>query len=220
MSVHEAPLREVLRGLPVFSKVANCDLDPDALPLEPLQALEAELRTAAAAGEAEPHAMTLSTVASHGMPSSRVLLCKDIDATALYFATSSMSRKGQELAGNGQAAASFYWRGSGRQFRVLGQVVAQDETVSAADFTARSRGARIAALVHRDVPPTSMEDVLALGAAVDASTPDDATAPADWVVYALVPQEAELWQGRQDRLHQRVVWTRSTGGWQRGWLWP
>jgi hypothetical protein len=46
MSAHEAPLREVLRGLPVFSKVANCDLDPDALPLEPLQALEAELRTA------------------------------------------------------------------------------------------------------------------------------------------------------------------------------
>lgn len=87
MEPHEAALREVLRGLPVFSKVTGLDLDLDSFPLEPLQALDAELRTAAAAGEAEPHAMTLSTVASNAMPSSRVLLCKDIDASALNFAT-------------------------------------------------------------------------------------------------------------------------------------
>jgi pyridoxamine 5'-phosphate oxidase len=154
------------------------------------------------------------------MPSSRVLLCKDIDATALYFATSRQSRKGQELEENSRAAVNFYWRGSGRQFRVRGHVVVQDETVSAADFSARSRASRVAALAHRDAPPTSIADVVALAAAVDAATPADLPTPSDWVVYGLVPEEAELWQGRQDRLHHRVSWTRSNGTWQFGLLWP
>jgi pyridoxamine 5'-phosphate oxidase len=220
VNTSEIPLREVLRGLPVFAGVSEKPLDPEALPLNPLKALDAELRIAIEAGEAEPHAMTLSTVSAAGTPSNRVLLCKDVDGTALHFATSSRSRKGQELAGNDRAAVNFYWRGSGRQFRVVGQVAAQDEVVSAADFAARGRGSRIAALVHRDVPPATMQEVLSLAVAADASTPDDAPAPADWVVYALIPEEAELWQARRDRLHHRVVWTRSADGWQRGLLWP
>lgn len=220
MVTPETPLRDVLRGLPVFAGLSDEFFDPEVLPLDPLQALETELRTAVDAGEAEPHAMTLSTVSAAGTPSSRVLLCKDVDGTALYFATSSLSRKGQELASNDRAAVSFYWRGSGRQFRVVGQVVAQDEEVSAADFAGRGRGSRIAALVHRDVPPTTVEEVLDLAAATDAATPDEAPAPPDWVVYALIPEEAELWQARRDRLHHRVVWTRSVDGWQRGLLWP
>jgi pyridoxamine 5'-phosphate oxidase len=65
-----------------------------------------------------------------------------------------------------------------------------------------------------------MQEVLSLAVAADASTPDDAPAPADWVVYALIPEEAELWQARRDRLHHRVVWTRSADGWRRGLLWP
>lgn len=214
------PLREMLRRLPVFGDVPLRPLDPASLPCHPLQALEAELRAAIIAGEPEPHAMTLSTVSRSGVPSSRVLLCKDIDDERLYFATSSLSRKGRELSVNPHAAVNFYWRGSGRQFRVVGRATRESEVVAEADFAARGRSSRIAARVHRDEPPASAEQVLALAAAVEASTGDDAPVPKDWVVYGLVPQEAELWQARQDRLHDRVQWTRSAERWRRGLLWP
>ena len=214
------PLRDVLRRLPVFADVPLSPLDAATLPGDPLQALEAELRAAVVAGEPEPHAMTLSTVSASGAPSSRVLLCKDIDHRALYFATSSRSRKGRELALNPLAAVSFYWRGSGRQFRLVGRVTAQDEGVSASDFAARSRSSRIAARVHQDDPPESVEQIRALAAAVEGSGSDDVPAPDDWVVYGLVPQEAELWHARQDRLHDRVLWTECAEGWRRSLLWP
>ncbi len=216
----ETPLRDLLRQLPVFAGAPEEALDVEALPVNPLQALEAELRRAIKGGEPEPHAMTLSTVSAAHAPSSRVLLCKDVDRTALYFATSRRSRKGHELANNESAAASFYWRISGRQFRLVGRVVAQDEALSAADFADRSRESQVAALVRRDVAPTSRQEVLDLAASMAASTPDDASAQPDWTVYALIPEEAELWQARRDRLHDRVAWTKVPEGWRRGLLWP
>lgn len=220
VSSYDMSLRDVLRGLPVFVDVSPSPLDAAGLPDRPLSALVAQLRAAIAAGETEPHAMTLSTVSGSGVPSSRVLLCKDVDDEALYFATSSLTRKGREIAVNPCVSVCFYWRSLGRQFRVVGKAVAQDDAISAADFAARSRGSRIAARVHQDDPPTSPEEVRALAALVDGANLDDASVPSDWTVYGLVPEEAELWQARQDRLHDRVQWTRSPEGWRRGLMWP
>lgn len=215
-------LREVLRGLRVFADLPEASLDTTGLPESPLRALETELRAAIAADEPEPHAMTLCTVGPLGKPSSRVLLCKDIDDDALYFATSVQSQKFKELEDNPQAAVNFYWRKSGRQFRLVGPTVRQDQSVATADFTARSLDSQAAASVHEKTPPMSFQQVHEAAATLRMAEVSEESLSAQWAVFAILPTEAELWQGRRDRLHQRVQWSRGTprGTWQHGLLWP
>lgn len=218
--MQDARLRALLRSLPVFADVTGDPVELDRLAASPLEELRSQLLTAIEIGEAEPHAMTLSTVSSAGIPNSRVLLCKDVDADALYFAASRTSRKGQELASTGRAAANFYWRRSGRQFRVSGQVFAQPDDVAAADFAARDRTSQIAALLGGAEEPTTTEEVQELARDLSRELPEIIPAPPDWVVYALVPNDAELWQARKDRLHTRVYYEKSSGGWRRELRWP
>jgi len=213
-------LRDLLRGLPVLTRAAEEPVDPEALPLQPLAAVRAWLLEAVASGEPEPHAMTLSTVSADGEPTSRVLLCKDLDDQALYFATSSLSRKASDIEATGVAAAHFYWKAQARQARVTGRVVRLPAPAAAADFAARSRDSQLAALVHADGEPASPDAVRALRDRVATRFPDRVPAPPQWGVYALRPREVELWQGRRDRLHFRISYRRSGAGWTRALLWP
>jgi pyridoxamine 5'-phosphate oxidase len=104
-----AAVRELLRAMPVFSSELPA-FDAGAAPDDPVTLFADWLTLAISSKVPEPHAMALSTVNDHGKPSSRVLICKDVDATGRwYFASSSASRKGRELEANPCAALMFYW---------------------------------------------------------------------------------------------------------------
>ena len=164
--------------------------------------------------------MTLSTVSAAGEPTSRVLLCKDIDEHAVYFATSALSRKARDLQDTGLAAAHFYWKSLVRQARVTGSVVRLPAPVAAADFAARSRDSQLAALVHGDGEPATPTQVREVRDRMAIRHSGDVPVPPHWAVYALRPREVELWQGRADRLHFRVLYRRNPVGWARELLWP
>lgn len=136
------PPRDLLRALPVFA----ADLphfDAGQTSADPVPLFTTWLLAALDAGVPEPHAMTLATVDGAGRPSTRVLICKDVGAAGhWYFASGAASRKGRELATAPGAALGFHWPQLGRQIRIRGTATSTGAERSAADFLARSPGAR------------------------------------------------------------------------------
>jgi pyridoxamine 5'-phosphate oxidase len=196
--------------------------DPRTAPPEPDTLFEHWLAAAIEAGVVEPHAMTLSTVDPLGRPSARVLILKYLDAGRWAFASGSGSRKGKELANTPWAALTFYWPTLGRQVRVRGpvEVAAGDE--SAADFLARSPGARGGGLIGNQSEPLAdlvERDRVLDEAAARAAADPELVAP-EWTVYRVVADEVEFWQGDERRRHVRLEYTRSPDGWARQLLWP
>src|ERR1700750_336984 len=115
-------IRELLRGLPVFATALPA-FEPDRAPGDPVALFTDGLAGAIAAGVPEPHVMSLATVAVDGRPSSRMLILKDVEPEGRwYFASTSTSRKGRELADRPYAALGFYWPRLGRQLRIGGRV--------------------------------------------------------------------------------------------------
>jgi pyridoxamine 5'-phosphate oxidase len=175
------PLRSLLRALPVFAvelPTAEFATPPD----RPEQLFERWLRDAIAAGEPEPHAMTLSTVGQDALPDARVLILKAIDKRGWWFAGSSDSAKGRQLAASPGAALTFHWKSLGRQVRVRGAVVPGSAAESEQDFLARSPAARAS------------------------------TAAQHWTVYALEPAHVEFWQADAGRRHHRLRYARAADG--------
>lgn len=210
-----------LRGLPSLAGPLP-SFDPDSAPADPDELFERWLAEAVDAGVVEPHAMTLSTVDPTGRPSARVLILKYLRDGHWAFASGAGSRKGKELANAPWAALTFYWPVFGRQVRVRGavEVAAADE--SAADFLARSAGARGGALVGRQSEP--LADLTERDRVLDEATARAAADPTlvapEWTVYRVVADEVEFWQGEEDRRHIRVRYTRAGDAWERALLWP
>ncbi|WUH95077.1 pyridoxal 5'-phosphate synthase [Streptomyces sp. NBC_00433] len=214
-------LRELLRGLDVFSGDLP-DFDTDTLPADPRELFTDWLLAAVEAGVREPHAMTLSTIGTDGDPSARVLILKDVSPDGWHFAADAASRKGRELAGRPAAALTFYWSPLARQVRVRGRVTAGGGDASAADFLARSPGARAEALLglqSAPLPDLATRDAAVREAAARIGREGGLVAPG-WTLYALQPDSVEFWQGDRDRRHTRVEYARTDDGWKRGLLWP
>jgi pyridoxamine 5'-phosphate oxidase len=217
----DGSVRDLLRGLPVFA----ADLphfDVDAVPDDPVTLFVEWLLAAVDAKVAEPHAMVLATADTQGRPSSRVLICKDVDDGRWYFAANDTSGKGRDLAVNAHAALAFYWPPQGRQIRVRGPVHVMGAERSAADFLARSAGARAEALTGRQSQvledPVELED--ALQVARDKLAADPQVVASGWTLYAVSASEVEFWQADRDRRHVRLRYTREGDGWVRHRLWP
>jgi len=180
------------------------------------------LAAAIGAGVVEPHAMTLSTVDPGGRPSARVLILKYLVDGRWAFASGAGGRKGKELANTPWAALTFYWSALGRQVRVRGAVEVADAAESAADFFARSAGARGGALVGRQSEPlTSIAERDRVLDEATARAADELELVAEeWTVYRVVADEVEFWQGDEQRRHVRLRYTREGGSWARQLLWP
>lgn len=129
-------LRARLRALPDFPENLPA-FDPATAPADPAELFLSWLDGALAAGVRQPHAFSLATVGGTGVPSSRMLILKDLDADGWQFATARTSRKGRELTGRPVAAMNFYWSELGRQVRVLGPVVELSAEASARDWAER-----------------------------------------------------------------------------------
>ncbi|TDI08888.1 MAG: pyridoxamine 5'-phosphate oxidase [Acidobacteria bacterium] len=172
------------------------------------------------ASEAEPvlpEAVSLATATREGRLSSRMVLLKDFDETGFVFYTNYESRKGMELAENPNAALVFYWRQLERQICITGTVSKVSREESEAYFRTRPRGSQIGALTSSQSRVVASREVLEkrfqqLMAEYEGR---EVPVPSYWGGYRLSPDTIEFWQGRSDRLHDRFLYKRQSGGpWQ------
>ncbi|MEU3840773.1 pyridoxal 5'-phosphate synthase [Streptomyces sp. NPDC028635] len=218
-------LHELLRSLRVWDPEVTRlpPLDPDTAPAEPLALFEEWFADAVAAGQPEPHTMSLATADAEGRPDVRIVMLHGADADGWAFASHAVSRKGRQLAVRPYAALCFYWPVLGRQVRVRGPVTAAPSAQAQADLHARSTGALAAALTGRQSAPLeSVEELRRVSQAAwdRARREPDAQAPT-WTLYRLLPEEVEFFQGDEARRHVRVVYRREGAGeWVKGLLWP
>ena len=179
---------------------------------------------ASVAEPADPEAMAVATVDASGLPNVRMILLKGADEDGFVFYTNSESAKGGELASNPKAALLFYWKSLGRQIRLRGTIKPATEAEADAYFATRHRESQIGAYASRQSRP--LKSRAALEAEVSRLTETlaggDVPRPAYWRGYRLVPLEIEFWKAGDFRLHDRIVFRRSSPQepWTRTRLYP
>jgi pyridoxamine 5'-phosphate oxidase len=180
--------------------------------VDPLAVFHEWFEAAREAGVDAPEVMTLATADADGRPSARMLLLKSADERGFTFFSGYESRKGHELTENPRAALVFYWRPLGRQVRVEGTVRRLSADESNAYWATRPPRSRAAAAASRQSEPIESRDELE--AEFQRLLPgDEVPRPDRWGGYLLEPEAIELWQHRDDRLHERIRFTRAREGW-------
>ena len=190
-----------------LEKDGSPDLDADWLADGWVALLRKWLADAEDAGVAEPNAMVVGTVDERGRPMTRSVLCKSVDESGIAFFTNYDSAKGEQLAATPYASATFPWYLLGRQVHVRGPVTKVSAEATAAYWRNRPRGSQLGAWAsHQSKPIASraalleqLVDVTQRFAALDA-----VPVPPNWGGYLIAPEVVEFWQGRENRVHNRI----------------
>ena len=195
--------------------LAEADAHPD-----PLLQFERWFKDALAAQLPLANAMTLATVSVEGAPDARIVLLKGVEGGGFVFYTNYQSRKGRQLAARAQACLVFLWTQLERQVRIDGRVEKVPATESDKYFLSRPLGARLSALASAQSEVVSGRMVLESEVKKIAQQyGDNPPRPAHWGGYRVIPARIEFWQGRENRLHDRLLYTlvddaSGTGAWR------
>lgn len=192
-------------------------LDVNRLPAAPKDLFEEWLAQAFEEGLRDANAMVLSTVDGRGVPSSRVVLAKTVDDRGIVFYTNYDSRKGSEIERNHHVALLFHWRELDRVVRIEGLATRVDPDESDAYFYSRPIASSIGAMVSpQSEVIASREELLSrvhdLTARIEAGE-ETVVRPDHWGGYVVIPSTVEFWQGRADRLHDRIRYRRDRDSW-------
>ncbi len=210
-----------VRDLRVSYEKASLDVT-DVAP-DPLDQFKGWLAEALEMKEiVEPNAMTVATVGIDGQPSARVVLLRGYDERGFTFFTNYESIKGHEIAHTPRAALLFWWGALERQIRIEGPIGRLDAAESDAYFAKRPRGHRLSAWAsHQSEVVPSRAVLEEQMAEADRRFPDEVPRPPYWGGYRVTPNRYEFWQGRRNRVHDRIVYRRPPqGAWQTSRLAP
>ena len=186
----------------------------DLLP-HPIQQFEVWFKeSVGSAGDREPNAMTLATADREGHPSVRVVLLKGFDERGFVFFTNYESRKGRHLAQNPRAALNFHWPWLERQIQIEGNVSRVSREESQTYFDKRPLKSRLSAIISPQSSPVSSRTELEQRLdEVSRQYPDgNPPVPEFWGGYRVFPERMEFWQGRENRLHDRFLYTLTLDG--------
>ena len=191
-------------------------LDPKEVNADPIRQFEVWINEALDAKISDPTAMTLATATADGKPSARIVLLKYFSHDGFFFFTNYESRKGTELAENEQAALLFFWPELERQVRVEGHVIKASPELSDNYFASRPPESQLSAAISpqsKEVKDRSFLEELWTKKQQELGD-DTIHRPDFWGGYRLVPDKIEFWQGRSNRLHDRVLYSRSADAWK------
>lgn len=188
-------------------KDGSLDLDADWLADGWVALLRKWLAEAEDAGVAEPNAMVVGTVDADGRPATRSVLCKSVDEAGVTFFTNYDSAKGEEIASTPYVSATFPWYLVGRQVHVRGRVTKVSAEVTENYWRHRPRGSQLGAWASHQSKPIASRTAL-LGQLADVTARfadlDEVPVPPNWGGYLVAPDVVEFWQGRENRVHNRI----------------
>jgi len=192
-------------------------LDSQSVDRDPIAQFDRWFTEAVKATVPEPNAMNLATISEDGRPSSRIVLLKGITGGKFMFYTNYQSQKGKELEKNQACALNFFWPDLERQIRIEGVAQRLDAATSENYFQSRPRASQVSAWAS---PQSSLirdrtileERVKEIEKRFEGK--DVLPKPHQWGGYGVEPLEIEFWQGRLNRLHDRIVYTRIEGEWK------
>ena len=191
-------------------------LDQQSVPASPFELLKAWMNEAIEAQVQEPYAMSLATCGADNKPSVRIVLLREITDTGIVFYTNYESAKGQDIAENPNAEALFFWHKLERQIRISGSIAKIDATKSAAYFQKRPHDSQVGAWVSQpqsgEVANRALMEQTFEQLQTDYPTDSKVPTPDFWGGYEITIEKIEFWQGRANRMHDRIVYTLETTG--------
>lgn len=201
----------------IRKEYAKASLDTSIVDKDPIVQFETWFREALKAEVEEPNAMHLATVNSAGRPSGRIVLLKGVENKKFIFYTNYQSRKGLELEQNPACALTFFWTALERQVRIEGIAERVSADNSDTYFHSRPRGSQLGAWASPQSTPIENRKILEERAQQMEKKFENATTiprPHQWGGYQIDPYLIEFWQGRPNRLHDRIEYTKTDGVWK------
>lgn len=193
----------------------NGKLEVESILSNPVEQFKLWFQEAINAGVDEPTAMFLATTGKDSQPAARIVLLKGVDEKGFDFFTNYQSRKGLQIAENPKVAATFFWKELERQVRIEGVVEKLDGAESDEYFNSRPAESRFSAAASPQsqvIPDRNFLEKKITGLK-EMFSAEELKRPEHWGGYKLKPHRIEFWQGRENRLHDRLVYAISDGNW-------